>query len=124
MSINGFSLFFPIIYLFLAAVRALVAVRGAYSLLWCSGFSLHWLLAGTRVLPGVRASVVAARGPVSAVPGFWSAGSVAVAYGPTCMVACGILPAQGSNLCLWHWQADSLPLSRQENPETAGNPST
>ena len=25
----------------------------------------------------------------------------------------GILPTQGSNLCLLHWQADSLPLSHQ-----------
>ena len=27
----------------------------------------------------------------------------------------GILPTQGSNLCLLHWQADALPLSHLES---------
>ena len=31
-------------------------------------------------------------------------------------VACGIFQGQGSNLCLLHWQADSLPLSHQGSP--------
>ena len=31
-------------------------------------------------------------------------------------VARGIFPDQGSNLCLLHWQADSLPLSHQGGP--------
>ena len=31
-------------------------------------------------------------------------------------VACGIFPDQGSNLCLLHWQADSLPPSHQGSP--------
>ena len=30
--------------------------------------------------------------------------------------AYGIIPDQGSNLCLLHWQVDSLPLSHQGNP--------
>ena len=34
----------------------------------------------------------------------------------SCLVACGIFPDQGSNPCLLHWQADSLPLSRQGSP--------
>ena len=29
---------------------------------------------------------------------------------------CGILPDQGSNPCLLHWQASSLPLSHQGSP--------
>ena len=33
-----------------------------------------------------------------------------------CSVACGILSDQGSNPCLLHWQADSLPLSHQGSP--------
>ena len=37
------------------------------------------------------------------------AGSV-VAHGPSCSVACGIFPDQGSNPCPLHWQADSQPL--------------
>ena len=28
----------------------------------------------------------------------------------------GIFPTQGSNTCLLHWQADSLPLSREGSP--------
>ena len=45
------------------------------------------------------------------------AGSVVVAHGPSCYVSCGIFPAQGSNLCPLHWQADSQPLSHQGSPE-------
>ena len=52
------------------------------------------LVGGTRAL-GARASVV------------WHVGSVVVAHGPSCSVACGIFPDQGSNRCLLHWQADS-----------------
>ena len=44
------------------------------------------------------------------------AGSVAVAHGPNCSVACGILPDQGSNLCPPHQQADSQPLRHQGSP--------
>ena len=33
-----------------------------------------------------------------------------------CPTACGIFPDQGWNLCLLHWQADSLPLSLQGSP--------
>ena len=36
-----------------------------------------------------------------------STGSVVVAHGPSCPVAYGIFPDQGSNPCLLHWQADS-----------------
>ena len=33
---------------------------------------------------------------------------------PTGLVAtCGNFPDQGSNLCLWNWQADSQPLAHQ-----------
>ena len=35
------------------------------------------------------------------------AGSVIVAYRPSCSVACGIFRDQGSNPCPLHWQADS-----------------
>ena len=45
-----------------------------------------------------------------------SAGSVIVAHGPSCSVACGIFPDQGSNPCPLHWQADSQPLHHQEAP--------
>ena len=39
-----------------------------------------------------------------------------MAHGPSCSVACGILPDQGSNPCPLHWQADSQPLRHQGSP--------
>ena len=44
------------------------------------------------------------------------AGSVIVAHRPTCSMACGIFPDQGSNPCPLHWQADSQPLCHQGSP--------
>ena len=44
------------------------------------------------------------------------AGSAVVAHGPSCSVACGIFPDQGSNPCPLHWQADSQPLHHQGSP--------
>ena len=44
------------------------------------------------------------------------AGSVLVAHGPSCSVACGIFPDQGSNPCPLHRQADSQPLHHQGSP--------
>ena len=48
--------------------------------------------------------------------GLRRAGSVVVAYGPSCSAACGIFPDQGSNPCPLHWQADSQPLCHQGSP--------
>ena len=45
-----------------------------------------------------------------------STGSAVVAHGRSCSMACGILTDQGSNLCLLHWYADSLPLNPQGSP--------
>ena len=36
---------------------------------------------------------------------------------PSCPMACGIFPDQGSNPWLLHWQADSQPLDHQGRPE-------
>ena len=41
-----------------------------------------------------------------------------MAHGFSCPAAHGIFPDQGSNPCLLHWQADSLPLSHQGSPPT------
>ena len=38
------------------------------------------------------------------------------AYRLSCSTPCGILPDQGWNLCLLHWQVDFLPLSHQGSP--------
>ena len=43
-------------------------------------------------------------------------GSVIVAHGPSCSVACGIFPDQGLNPCPLHWQADSQPLRHEGSP--------
>ena len=56
-----------------------------------------------------------ARASVAVGPQALSAGSVVVAHGLGCSVARGIFPDQGLNLCLLHWQADSLPVSHQGN---------
>ena len=55
-------------------------------------------------------------GSVVVAPGLWSTGSIAVAHRLNYSAACGIFPDQGSNPCLLHWQADSLPLSHQGSP--------
>ena len=44
------------------------------------------------------------------------AGSVIVVHGPSCSVACGIFPDQGSNPCPLRWQADSQPLRHLGSP--------
>ena len=78
------------------AVASLVVEHGA---LGCTGFSSS----GTWVQE------------------FWFLGSRAqtgsiVVHGLTCPEACGIFPDLGLNLCLLHWQADSLPWSHQGSP--------
>ena len=93
----GIGNFFFLIYFIFGYVGSLlprvgfslVAASGGYSSLWCAGFSCcgAWAL-------GAWASVVVARG------------SVVVAHGISCSVACGIFPDQGLNLCPLHWQAD------------------
>ena len=61
---------------------------------------------------------VAKHGGASVVvaPGFESSGSVFVVHGLRYSTICGVFLDQGSNLCLLHWQVDSLPLSSQGSP--------
>ena len=76
---------------------------------WCVGFSLRWLLlcsSGSRVFEPQQVLHV---GSGVVVPWLWS--SMVVWLGLSCSGACGIVLNQGSNPCLLHWQADSLPLS-------------
>ena len=64
--------------------------------------------------------------PVAASRGFslqcqlllQSTGSIALVFGLSCSPVCGIFRDQRMNPCLLLWQADSLPLSYQGNPET------
>ena len=78
---------------------SLVVASGGHSSSWCAGLSL------SRPLP-LRSA------------GSRRAGSVIVAHGPSCSVACGIFPDQGSNPCPLRWQADSQPLRHQGSPHT------
>ena len=69
------------------------------------------------MLEGMQASVAAAHG-------FNGCSSWALEHRPNscstraefCSATYGIFPDQGSNLCVLHWQANSLPLSHQGRP--------
>ena len=76
---------------------SLVAASGGHSSSRCAGLSLS--------RPLLLRSTGSSR-----------TGSVVVARGPDCSAARGILPDQGSNPCLLHWQADSQPLRHQGSP--------
>ena len=76
---------------------SLVAASGGHSSSQCTGLSL--------LRPLLLRSTGSRR-----------AGSVVVAHGPSCSVACGIFPDRGSNPCPLHWQADSQPLHHQGSP--------
>ena len=98
-----FKKFYFFFYLWLCWVfvfvhgRSLVAASGGHSSSQCAGLSLS--------RPLLLRSTSSRH-----------AGSVVVAHGPSCSVACGILPDQGSNPCPLHWQADSQPLRHQGSP--------
>ena len=76
-----------------------VAASGGHSSSRCAGLSL------SRPLP-LQST------------GSRCAGSVAVAHGPSCSMACGILPDQGLNPCPLDWQANSQPLRHQGIPSS------
>ena len=97
-SINLFIIYFSLCWVFVSVqgLSLVVASRG-HSSSWCTGLSLSWPLL-------LRST------------GSRRAGSVVVAHGPRCSVACGIFPDQGSNPCPLHWQADSQPLRHQGSP--------
>ena len=105
-----FVLFFKFIYLLFiyfwlcwvfVSVRGLspVAASGGHSSSRCMGLSLLQCLL-------LRST------------GSRRTGSVVVAHGPSCSVACGIFPDQGSNPCTLRWQADSQPLRHQGSPQS------
>ena len=96
--INLFTYLFLLCWVFVS-VRglSLVAASGGHSSSRCTGLSLSRPLLLWRT-------------------GSRRAGSVVVAHGPSCSVAFGIFPDQGSNPCPLHWQADSQPLCHQGSP--------
>ena len=81
----------------------------------CEGFSLvavHRLLIDV-ASPVVEQGLQGAQDLVVVAPRLSSTGPVVVEHWLSCSMACAIFPDQGSNLCLLHWQAGSLPLSHQ-----------
>ena len=108
---------FIVIYLFIYCCSGFPLLFGLF--FSCSEWGLlssvvHELLTAmaSRCRPwalGTQTSAVAAPGP-------WSTGSIVVAHELSCSVAGGICLDQGLNLCLLHWQADSLPLSHLRSP--------
>ena len=101
-------IYFWLCWVFVAACGrlSLVAASEGYSSLRCTGFSLRWLLLLRSTGSSTRASVVVACR-------LSSCGVQALEHrlsscgGLSCSTACGILPDQGSNPCLLHWQADA-----------------
>ena len=93
--------------LFIIFIHVFLAVLG---LRCCWGFSL--------VVASRSYSVLATHGLLTEVAslvgehGIWSVrASVVVAHRLSYSKECGILPDQGSNPCLLHWQMNSYPLS-------------
>ena len=74
---------------------------GAALQLLCTGLPFRWLLVAEHWLQGAASAVM--------VPRLQRIGSRVVAHGLSCSVASGIFLDQELNLCLLHWQADSLP---------------
>ena len=113
------SFFKKIIYLFIGSslMRGLFSSCSKWGLFsscgawasYCGGFFCYGAWA-----PGHAGfSSWGSRAPQLQFPGS-RAHSIVEAHGLDCSMACGLFPNQGSNLCLLHWQADSLPLSPRE----------
>ena len=90
--------------------------------LWlCWVFIAAWAFSLVAVLKCiVVASLIAGTssrhvGSVVAAPRVWSTGSVVVVPGLSRSMARGIFLDQKSNLCLLHWQSDSLLLSHHKS---------
>ena len=107
------------IYLFLA-------VLGFQS---CTGFSLVAMSRGCSLAVGQGLLTVGASPVEHALSAMWisvaprlsSTDPVIVAHGLRCSTACEIFPDQGSNLCLLHWQPDSLAWSHRGAPRRTLN---
>ena len=111
------NLFILFIYFWLSQVfvaargLSLVAVSGGYSLLWCAGFSLRWLLllwsTGSKHAGfsscGMQAQQLWLTGSRAQAQQLWRTGLVAARH-------------VGSSPCALHWQADSQALRHQGSP--------
>ena len=109
--------FCKILFIYLLAVLgphcheglSLVAASGGYSS--CGAWASHCCAFSCCGLSCRGSQTFGRVGSVVVVSGLYGTGSVVV--GLSFLRACGTLPDQGSNPRLWHWHADSLPLSHQ-----------
>ena len=101
-------LFCGVPWVFALCGLSLAAGRESYSWLSCVGFLMQWLL------------LLWSTG----FQGVWlqHMGSVVMAHGLSCSMACGIFPDQGSNPYPLHWQVDSDPLCHQGSPNSLFKP--
>ena len=111
-SIRSHVICFFCLFLFLFFLNLFIYGCVGSSLL-CEG-SLQPRQVGATPHRGARASHH--RGLSLRSTGSRRAGSAAVAHGPSCSAARGILPDQGSNPCPPHRQANSQPLRHQGSP--------
>ena len=82
----------------------------------CAGsLLLHWLSSCGE--QGPRPSSCGKWGSLVVASRLWSTGSTIVVDGLSRSMAGGVLPDQGPNPCLLHWQVDSSPLSHQGSPD-------
>ena len=110
-------IYFGLCWVFVSAQTSLVVSRGYFLV------AVHGLFIAVASLV-VEHGALGCTGFSSSgtwVQEFWFLGSRAqtgsiVVHGLTCPEACGIFPDLGLNLCLLHWQADSLPWSHQGSP--------
>ena len=110
---------FKIIYFFMAGL----GICCCTSFLWlhrATSFSeqAFALVSVSRLLVAV-VSLVMEHGPGGSgvtASRLWSTSSTGVAHGLSFSKACGIFPDRGSNPCLLHWQAGSLPLCHRGSP--------
>ena len=89
--------------------------KGGYSLVVVGGFSRWWPLLPQSTGSGVH-TLQSLWHVASCSSWLQSTGSIVVAHRLSWSAACRIFLNQELNLCLLHWQADSLPLSHREAP--------
>ena len=102
----------------------------------CTGFSLVVVSEACSLFSVLRLLIAVLRAQASHCCGFYcwgawastvqvsrlqSKGSTVVVHGLSCSEVSGIFLDQGSNLCLLHWQADSLLLSHKGSLKTFTN---
>jgi len=110
VSVLKYFLFYKIILFICFWLCWVFTAVWTFLLLWCLRFSLQRLsCCGAQVL-GCAGFSSWCVGSVVTAPDRSGISSAVVVHRLSCSGACEIFLGQGLNLCLLHWQADSLPL--------------